>query len=138
MRKIFLILILALLSKISFAQQYDNWTSSSAFQVVNIASAATSIVPSTTTRYMIQNVIELLFKNMSSSMTVFFSSSDATAFTLSDGFAISPLETLAIPWNPRVTYSTETSTRLHFMREGGGVNADGLNIPIRVWIRYKE
>ena len=136
MRILFLVLFLA------FEARADEsvFTSSNAFFGSNsISSATATIVPSTTNVFpMTGKIVEILFKNMSSSMPIFFSTSEAVAFNIDNGFSISPLETLAVPWGPQQTYSTHTATRFFFVREGGGTAADGVNIGIRSWVRYRR
>lgn len=141
MKLTFLFLCLFLNCEITNA--YVN-ISSNQFNAVDIDSTSAFIVPSTTVVMFGRDpitsatvrVVELVYTNMSSSVTVFFSTSPTAGWTRDNGTPVFPQTQISLDWDPRTNFSSNTATRYYFTRDAGG--AGGPNISIRTWLRYAE
>ena len=147
MLKILLSFILLTLSSNLFAFSDGSWVaaSSNSFGVVQIGSATPIVVPTTSTVlsdvgssnhvvFSTWNMREIVYANMSSSVTLHFSTSPNAAFGRDYGFPLFPREILTLPVDPTFGFSTASATRLYFIREAG--NTAGPYSPLRVMVRH--
>ena len=137
---------LLLLSSNLFAYSDGAWVaiSSNSFGRVDIGSVTPTVIPSTSNVlqdvgssnhviFSTNSMREIIYTNMSSSVTVFFSSSHDAAWGRDNGTPIFAQNQLTVPVDPSHYFSTNTATRFFFVRDEGG--GPGTFIPIRVWVR---
>ena len=148
MLKILLSFILLLLGSNLFAFSDGSWVavSSNSFGRVEIGSVTTVVIPTTSTvlndvgslnhvAFSTWNMREVVYANMSSSATVLFSTSSNASWTRDYGFPLFPREILTMPFDPAFYFSTNSATRMFFVREAITAAGGGYT-PVRVWVRH--